>query len=63
MSLDRKVCEGHSVCVGLVPELFDVSDDDDRVMLVAGDEVPAGLETRVLSAVARCPKQVLSVAD
>ncbi|HEV2371940.1 MAG TPA: ferredoxin [Streptosporangiaceae bacterium] len=55
------LCEGHSVCASLVPEVFDIGDADHVELL---QEHPAeDLTERVRAAIARCPKQALSVAD
>jgi ferredoxin len=59
--VDRDLCEGNAVCAGLVPQVFDVDDDDNMVILTP--EVPAGLAAQVRHAVASCPKTALSVQD
>ena len=58
---NRAVCEGHSVCASLVPEVFDVGDDDHVVVL---DEHPGDAYLgRIRAAVQRCPKQVLALTE
>jgi ferredoxin len=56
---DLSLCEGHSVCASLVPEVFDVGDDD-HVQLLQEQPDEAAM-SRVRAAVQRCPKQALSV--
>ncbi|WP_055483315.1 ferredoxin [Sphaerimonospora mesophila] len=58
---NRALCEGHSVCESLVPEVFEVGEDD-RVHLLT-EQVEGAVADRVRTAVGRCPKQALSVAS
>jgi ferredoxin len=59
--VDHDLCESNAVCVRLVPEVFEVGDDD-RLHLKQV-EPPQALRARVEQAVRRCPKQALSVVD
>jgi ferredoxin len=59
--VDRELCESNGVCVRLVPEVFELTDDD-RLQL--RQEEPAdALRGRVEHAVRRCPKQALRLVD
>jgi len=58
--VDRDLCEANAICAGLVPEVFDV-DDNDELHILAG-EVPPGLEDGVRRAVQSCPKTALRLA-
>jgi ferredoxin len=59
--VDHELCESNAVCVRLVPEVFEL-DDDDRLRLK--QELPdETLRSRVAEAVRRCPKQALAVVD
>jgi ferredoxin len=49
------------VCVRLVPEVFEVGDDD-RLRLKK-ERLPNALRALVEQAVRRCPKQALSIVD
>lgn len=60
VTVDLEICEANAVCVGLVPDVFSLDDDD--VLHISG-EVPAEREERVLKAVARCPRNALTVLD
>ncbi len=61
VTVDYTLCESNAVCVRLVPEVFEVRDDD-RLSLKA--ERPAdSLRARVEEAVRRCPKQALSIVE
>jgi ferredoxin len=49
------------VCAGLVPEIFDVDDED--VLHIAAGEVPPELTDGVRRAVQSCPKTALRIED
>ena len=61
VTVDRDLCEANAVCAGLVPEVFDV-DDEDELHIAAG-EVPAGLADGVRRAVGSCPKTALRLVE
>ena len=58
--VDRVLCESNAVCVRLVPEVFEI-DDDDR--LVIKHDPPETWRERLDQAVRRCPKQALSIVE
>jgi ferredoxin len=59
--VDRDLCEANAICAGLVPEVFEVNEEDELHILTA--EVPAPLADGVRHAVRRCPKTALSLDD
>ena len=59
--VDHELCEANGVCVRLVPEVFEL-DDDDRLRLKQ-DASPESLRWRLAEAVRRCPKQALAIVD
>lgn len=59
--VDTDACEANAVCANLVPEVFDV-DEDDNLHILRPD-VPEALSGAVRHAVRRCPKAALSVDD
>jgi ferredoxin len=59
--VDRDLCEANAVCAGLVPEVFEV-DDEDNLVIVA-PEVPPVLADQVRHAVRSCPKTALWLSD
>jgi ferredoxin len=61
VEVDRDACEANAVCAGLVPEVFEVDDEDELHILVA--EVPPGLADAVRHAVMSCPKAALRLAE
>jgi ferredoxin len=59
--VDFDLCESNAVCMGIVPEVFEVRDDD---LLYVLDEHPdESLRPKVEEAVRRCPKQAISIED
>jgi ferredoxin len=55
--VDYDLCESNAVCVGLVPSVFEVRDDDFLYLL---DETPPEeLRSQLELAVKRCPRQAL----
>jgi ferredoxin len=59
--VDYTLCESNAVCMRLVPEVFEVRDDD-RLYLKT-ERPPDGLRACVDEAVRRCPKQALSIVE
>jgi ferredoxin len=59
--VDVSRCESNAICLGLAPEVFDL--DDDGLVVLRTDEVGAAAERRVRSAVAACPRAVISAQD
>ncbi len=61
VEVDRDACEANAVCAGLVPEVFEVDEEDQLHILVR--EVPGDLEDQVRHAVRSCPKAALKIAE
>ena len=59
--VDPLVCEANGVCVGLVPDVFDLDDDD--VLHITRPNPPAELADRVRHAVRSCPKAALTLDE
>jgi ferredoxin len=59
--VDYDLCEANAVCAGLVPEVFEVDDEDNLFILT--EEVPPALADQVRHAVASCPKTALWLED
>ena len=60
-AIDRDACEANAICAGLVPEVFEVDDDD--VLHIKTEEVPAALIESVRHAVRSCPKAALTLEE
>jgi ferredoxin len=57
--VDFDRCESNAVCMGIVPEVFEVRDDDFLYVLM--EEPPEELRGKVEEAVRLCPKQAISL--
>ncbi|MDV7352739.1 ferredoxin [Rhodococcus oxybenzonivorans] len=57
--IDRLQCEGHGLCAGTTPELYDL--DDDGFAALADFEVPPGSEAEAESGAAACPMGAIKV--
>jgi ferredoxin len=61
VEIDYDACEANAVCAGLVPEVFEVDDDDNTNILV--DEIPENLIEGVRHAVRSCPKAAIRIVE
>jgi len=60
--LDADACEGHNRCYALAPELFDV-DDYGQAVVIGDGTVTAELGDKARLAVANCPEYAISVEE
>ena len=59
--VDYDLCESNAICMQVLPEVFEVRDDDCLYVL---NETPGdAVRDKVDEAVQRCPKQAISVAE
>lgn len=61
VGVDPMVCEANGVCAGLVPDVFELDDEDELHILQP--HPPADLADKVRHAVRSCPKAALSVHE
>ena len=59
--VDPLVCEANGVCESLVPEVFQLDDDDNLTIL--RPDPPLTLADKVRHAVRSCPKAALSLDE
>jgi ferredoxin len=57
--VDFDLCESNAVCMGILPEVFEVRDDD--FLYVLQDEPGEELREKVEEAARRCPKQAITI--
>ena len=57
--VDHDLCEGNAVCVRVCPEVFAVGDDDQAQVLITHPS--ESLRANIEAAVARCPRQALTL--
>jgi ferredoxin len=60
VTVDQSQCQGHALCEGMAPDVFEVGDDD-GVAHVILDEVPPGRESAVEMAVSSCPERAITI--
>jgi ferredoxin len=65
IKIDLALCQGHSVCLGEAPEVFDVIEQDDgyphvKVLL---ENPPEELREKVMKAARFCPNNVITVLE
>ena len=60
--LDSDKCQGHNRCYALAPELFDVDDFGQAVLLVGGD-VPDELHVKARLAASNCPEYAITIVE
>ena len=61
IAVDYDACEANAVCVGIIPEVFDLDDDDE--LHITQPNPPAELADRVRHAVRSCPKAALTLDE
>ena len=61
VAVDYGLSESNGICMGLVPELFDLLDTDELVVLQP--VIIVERESDVLDAVRRCPRQAITLAE
>lgn len=63
--IDRELCQGHSVCLGECPEVFDVEQEDEGYPLVKVlvEHPPENLRDKVEKAAKFCPNHVITVQE
>ena len=60
--VDGDKCQGHNRCYALAPELFDVDDYGQAVVIGDGTVLP-GLEDKARLAVANCPEYAIGIEE
>jgi ferredoxin len=59
--VDFEQCESNALCMGILPEVFEVRDDDFLYLL--NENPPEELRVKLLEAVRSCPKNAISIED
>jgi ferredoxin len=57
--VDRNLCEANAVCCGLAPDVLEL--DDDEQLIILQPNPPEERWDRVALAVERCPKNALEL--
>ncbi|MFA5708110.1 ferredoxin [Mycolicibacterium sp.] len=61
IEVDFDICEANGVCMGIIPEVFELDDED--YLHVLTHEVTPENETPIREAVRQCPRQAIAVAE
>lgn len=61
IEVDFGLCESNGVCMGIIPEVFDLDDQD--YLHVLSDEVTPENEHQIKESVRQCPRQAISIVD
>ena len=59
IEVDWDLCESNGVCMGIIPEVFQLGDDD--MLTVLQPDVTPENEAQVREAVRQCPRQAISI--
>lgn len=59
--VDFGLCEANGVCMGIIPEVFDL-DENDYLHVLQEDVTPEN-EQQVQEAVRQCPRQAITIED
>ena len=61
IEVDWGLCESNGVCMGIIPEVFQLEDDD--TLTVLQEDVTPENEKQVREAVRQCPRQAISISE
>jgi ferredoxin len=62
VAVDGAKCQGHNRCYAIAPELFDV-DDYGQSVVIGDGTVPPDLAEKARLAVANCPEFAISIEE
>ncbi|MEV7008197.1 ferredoxin [Streptosporangium sp. NPDC051022] len=62
ITVDRTLCDGNGVCMGIAPDVFDIDDD---LYLHIADEIPddPATQAQVRQAITSCPVLALTLEE
>ena len=61
IEVDWGLCESNGVCMGIIPEVFQLEDDD--TLTILQEDVTPENEAQVREAVRQCPRQAISIRE
>jgi ferredoxin len=61
IEVDWGLCESNGVCMGVIPKVFQLEDDDTLTLLQ--EEITPDNEEQVLEAIRQCPRQAISIGE
>jgi ferredoxin len=60
--VDYNLCEGHGQCILAAPDVFDLPDDVEQVVLL-NPNPPEEQRDAIVRATAMCPAQAIQISD
>jgi ferredoxin len=61
IEVDFGLCEANAICMGIIPEVFQVDEQD--YLHVLSDVVTPENEAQIRDAVRQCPRQAISIVE
>ena len=61
VEVDWDLCESNGVCMGIIPEVFELGDDD--MLTVLQPEVTPENEEQIRDAIRQCPRQAIFISE
>lgn len=61
VTVDFDLCESNAICMGIVPAVFEVRDDD--FLYILDENPPEALRPKLEEAVAACPRAAITLVD
>ena len=61
VKVDFDLCEANALCMGACPEVFELTDDDELIILI--EEPDESLRFKVEEAAQLCPRLAITVED
>jgi ferredoxin len=62
VSVDSDLCQGHTICNMVAPEMFKLREEDGHAYVEASS-VPVHLEDAVRQAALGCPERAITIED
>ncbi|MDT5139509.1 MAG: ferredoxin [Mycobacterium sp.] len=61
VEVDWDLCESNGVCMGIIPEVFELGDDD--MLTILQPEVTPENEEQIRDAIRQCPRQAIFISE
>jgi ferredoxin len=61
VKVDFDLCESNAVCMGILPEVFEVREDD--FLYILDENPPEALRPKLEECVASCPRAAISIVE
>jgi len=61
VKVDHELCSGDGICVDIAPDIFEMNEEDQAIVLV--DTVPPEQEDAVREAAESCPEECIYIEE